>query len=138
MDEGGLSGGWISWARGARSGHVDLTPGRVPSDLLALGNRLFVATDHGLAEIVDPAGKPVVRHFFDRADGKPLGPAFTLLAHGKTLLAVAGDRILQLDPDPRKATLHRLSVKKPIMSICRFDGHYYGIGSGPLVRFVLP
>jgi hypothetical protein len=138
MDEGGLSGGWLSWARGAESGDVDLNPGRVPSDLLALDNRLFVATDHGVAEITDPAGKPVVRHFVDRADGKPLGPTFGLIAHGKTLLAVAGYRILQLDPDRHSATLYRLTVKQPLMSICRFDGHFYGVGSGPLVRFDLP
>lgn len=139
MDEGGLGGAWVNWTRGTKSGGIDLRPGYDPRDLLALGNRVFVATDHGLAEITDPASEPLARHFVDRANGSsPLGPTTALLAHGKTLLAVAGDRILHLDLERHSATLYRLTVKQPLTSICRFDGHFYGVGPGPLVRFDLP
>jgi hypothetical protein len=137
-DEGGASGGSVEWTRGKETGHVRIAPAFHPNDLLGFGGRIFVSTDKGLAEITDPAGEAIARHFIDQHGTSPLGETTALVPHGKTLLAVAGDRILQLDPVSRTATLHQLPQATKVSTICRFDGHFYGLGPGPLARFDIP
>jgi len=137
-DEGGLAGGFIKWLDGAKQDTIPLSPASVPGEILGHGGRIFVTTDQGLAEITDPGGKPVVRHFVNQNGNSPIGESFSLIAHDGTLFVAAVSRLLRFDPAKKTATVHQLPEGTEFYRLHTFDGHLHVLVPDKLARIPLP
>ena len=137
-DEGGLAGGFVKWLDGEKKGNISLSPASAPGEILGLDNRIFVTTNKGLAEVTDPAGQPVVRHFVDQDGKSPIGESYGLAPHGDALLVTAVNRLFRFDPAKGHATLLKLPDDTEFYRICIFDGHIHALGPNKLARIQLP
>ena len=137
-DEGGMAGGVLNWFDGAKRGHLSTDPGMAPNEMLGFGDRIFVTTDYGLAEIADPGGDAVLRHFVDPGGKSPIFDAFGLAKHRDMLWVASVKHLLRFDPAKNTATLHQLPEGTEFYRLCSFDGHIHALGPDNLARIKLP